>query len=77
VTLPYFKKVRYQIPRALYRGLKPDESGNFLNQSTESLRVEGNRGYIIDGEIYEPEESVDIRLEAGPRVKIFSPKSIN
>lgn len=77
VTLPYFKKVRYQIPKALYMGLKPDESGNFLNQSTKSLRVEGNRGYIIDGEIYESEEPVDIRLDAGPKVKIFSPKSIN
>lgn len=77
VTLPYFKKVRYQIPKALYMGLKPDESGNFLNQSTKSLRVAGNRGYIIDGEIYESEEPVDIRLDAGPKVKIFSPKSIN
>lgn len=76
-TLPYFKKVRYQLPRALYIGLKSDESGNFLNQSTKSLRVEGNRGYIIDGEIYEPQEPVDIRLESGPKVKIFSPKSTN
>lgn len=76
-TLPYFKKIRYQLPRALYMGLKSDESGNFLNQSTKNLRVEGNRGYIIDGEIYEPEEPVDIKLEAGPKVKIFSPQSIN
>ncbi|MER3446628.1 MAG: hypothetical protein C4291_07175 [Candidatus Dadabacteria bacterium] len=77
VTLAYFKKVRYQLPRALYIGLKPDESENFLNQSTKSLRVEGNIGYIIDGEIYETQEPVDIRLEVGPRVRIFSPRSIN
>lgn len=76
-TLPYFKKVRYQLPRALYMGLKPDKSGDFLNHSTKYLRVEGNRGYIIDGEIYEPEEPVVIKLEAGPKVKILSPKPIN
>lgn len=76
-TLPYFKKVRYQLPMVLYMGLKSDQSPNFLNQSTKNLKVEGNRGYIIDGEIYEPEEPVDIELETGPTVKIFSQKPIN
>jgi diacylglycerol kinase (ATP) len=75
VRLPYFKKIRYQLPWALYIGLKSDASGNFLNQSTRSVRIEGNKGYIIDGEVYESEEPVDIKLEAGPKVKILSFKS--
>jgi hypothetical protein len=62
---------------ALYTGLKSDQSPNFLNQTTKNLKVEGNRGYIIDAEIYEPEDPVDIELETGPKVKIFSQKSIN
>jgi hypothetical protein len=72
MRLPYFGKALYRLPVVLYKGLKSDISGNFINQSLQSLRIEGNRGYIIDGEIYDSDNGIDVRLEAGPKVRIFS-----
>jgi diacylglycerol kinase family enzyme len=72
LRLPFFKKALYQLPRVLYSGLKSDLSGNFLNQSGSIVKIEGNRGYVLDGEVYESKEPIDITLEIGPKVKIFS-----
>ncbi len=74
LRFPFFKKALYQLPRVLYSGLKSDISGNFLNHSGRILKIEGNRGYVLDGEVYESEEPVDITLEIGPKLKIFSLK---
>jgi hypothetical protein len=72
LRLPYFKKVLYKLPMGFYWGLSSDKSGNFLNLSAHSIRIEGNRGYIIDGEVMDTEIPIDIRLEMGPRIKILS-----
>ncbi|MBI2486135.1 MAG: hypothetical protein HYW01_04085 [Deltaproteobacteria bacterium] len=53
-------------------GVKSDASGNFFNQSTRNANIEGNRGYVIDGEVYNSDEAIDIRLETGPKVKLLS-----
>ena len=76
IRLPYFRKALYRFPIALYKGLKSDATGNFMNQSLQSLTVEGNRGYIIDGEVHDSDKVIDIRLEAGPKIRIFSPKDV-
>jgi hypothetical protein len=72
MRLPFFRKAVLQLPRFLYMGVKSDASGNFFNQSTRSAKIEGNRGYVIDGEVYDSDEPIDIRLEAGPKVKLLS-----
>jgi diacylglycerol kinase family enzyme len=72
--LPYFKKVLYKLPMGFYWGLNSDKSGNFLNLSVYSVKIEGNRGYIIDGEVMDTEKPVDIKLEMGPKIKILSLK---
>jgi len=72
LRLPYFRNALYQLPRVLYAGLKSDISGNFLNHSGRIVRIEGNKGYVVDGEVYEFEEPTDITLEVGPKIKIFS-----
>jgi hypothetical protein len=72
LRLPYFKKVIYKLPLGFYWGLDPDNSGNFLNQSAHSITIEGNRGYIIDGEVIDTEKPIDIKLEMGPKIKILS-----
>ena len=74
LRFPFFRNMLYQLPRVLYSGLKSDVSGNFLNSSGRIVRIEGNRGYILDGEVYESQEPIDITLEIGPKLKIFSPK---
>lgn len=74
LKFPFFRKMLYQLPRVLYSGLKSDVSGNFLNSSGTIVRIEGNRGYVLDGEVYESQEPIDITLEIGPKLKIFSPK---
>ncbi len=74
LKFPFFRKMLYQLPRVLYSGLKSDVSGNFLNSSGRIVRIEGNRGYVLDGEVYESQEPIDITLEIGPKLKIFSPK---
>ena len=74
LRFPFFRKALYQFPRVLYSGLKSDASGNFLNSSGRVVRIEGNRGYVLDGEVYESQEPIDITLEIGPKLKIFSPK---
>jgi hypothetical protein len=68
----YIKKQRHTLPLGLYRSLKSDKQGNFVNRAVRSLRIERNRGYIIDGEIFSGDEPRDIVIEAGPRVRIFS-----
>ncbi len=68
----YIKKERHKLPLGLYMSLKSDKSGNFVNKSVRTLRVERNRGYIIDGEIFTGDEPGDIIIEAGPKVRIFS-----
>ncbi len=74
VKLPYFKKSLYKLPIALYSGPKSEASGDFLNQLTRSITIKGNTGYVIDGEIFESEKPTDIKLEMGPKVRIFSLK---
>lgn len=69
----YIKKSRHKLPIGLYKSLKSDDSGHFVNKAVESLRVERNTGYIIDGEIFEHDDAPsDVLIEAGPRVNIFS-----
>jgi len=72
MRLPYFRKALYRLPKVLYAGLKSSGSGDFLNQATKTVTIEGNRGYVIDGEVYDSDEPNDIRLEAGPKVQILS-----
>jgi len=72
MRLPYFKKVLYRLPVGLYWGLGSDKRGNFLNLSAHSIKIEGNRGYIIDGEVIDAEKPLDIKLEMGPKIKILS-----
>lgn len=77
LRLPYFKKVLYKLPLGFYWGLSSDKSGDFLNQSARSIRIEGNRGYIIDGEVMDTEIPIDIKLEMGPKIKLLSLKGNN
>jgi hypothetical protein len=74
LRLPYFNKVIYKLPIGFYWGLNSDRSGNFLNLSAHSIKIEGNRGYIIDGEVIDKEKPIDIKLETGPKIKILSLK---
>ncbi len=74
LRLPYFKKVWYKLPVGFYWKLNSDKSGNFLNISANSVKIERNRGYIIDGEVIETEKPIDIKLEMGPKIKILSLK---
>jgi len=71
---PYLKKSRHKIPLGLYRGLKSDDLGDFINQAVKNLRIERNKGYIIDGEIYEHDNETEIIINPGPKVNIFSPR---
>jgi len=71
---PFLRESRHKIPLGLYRGLKSEDSGNFINQSTTNLRIQRNKGYIIDGEIYKHERETEISITPGPKVNIFSPK---
>ena len=69
----YIKKSRHKLPIGLYKSLKSDSSGNFINKAVKTLRVERNTGYIIDGEIYKHDDAPsDVLIEAGPKVNIFS-----
>ncbi len=68
----YIREQRHTLPLGLYRSLKSDRNGDFVNRSVRSLRVERNSGYIIDGEIFTGEGPTDLLLEAGPKVRIFS-----
>jgi hypothetical protein len=72
MRLPFFRKAVLQLPRFLYLGVKSDVSGNFVNRSTRSAKIDGNRGYVIDGELYDSDEASDIRLEPGPKLKLLS-----
>ncbi len=68
----YIKEQRHTLPLGLYRSLKSDKNGDFVNRAVRSVRVERNSGYIIDGEIFTGEGPTDVLLEAGPKVRIFS-----
>ncbi len=68
----YIREQRHTLPLGLYRSLKSDKNGDFVNRTVRTLRVERNNGYIIDGEIFTGERPTDVRLEAGPKVRIFS-----
>ena len=70
---PYLKKSKHKIPLGLYKGLKSDDSGDFINQSVKNLRIQKNKGYIIDGEIYEHGTETGITISPGPKINIFSP----
>ena len=72
----YLKKEKLKIPLGLYRSLESDPSGNFINKSAESMVVEKNSGYIIDGEIYKHSNEDTITLESGPKLNIYSPNGI-
>jgi len=72
----YLKKEKLKIPLGLYRSLESDPSGNFLNRSVETMVVEKNSGYIIDGEIYKHSEEDIITLESGPDLNIYSPNGV-
>ncbi|MDA2920070.1 acylglycerol kinase family protein [Desulfobacterota bacterium AH_259_B03_O07] len=77
MRLPYFKRALYKLPIGLYTSLKTDSSGNYLNRSAQSVKIEGNRGYVIDGAIYGTDKQTDIKLELGPTLKILSFKDGN
>lgn len=68
----YIREQRHTLPLGLYMSLKSDKNGDFVNRAVRSLRVERNRGYIIDGEIFTGEGPTDLLLEAGPKVRLFS-----
>ncbi|MFI5323019.1 MAG: diacylglycerol kinase family protein [Thermodesulfobacteriota bacterium] len=68
----YIRKERHKLPLGLYMSLKSDIDGNFVNSAVNTLRVERNKGYIIDGEIFTSDEHRDVLIEAGPVVRIFS-----
>jgi hypothetical protein len=68
----YIKNQRHALPLGLYRSLKSDRYGNFVNKAVRSLRIERNTGYIIDGEIFTGDGPTDVEIEAGPKVRIFS-----
>jgi hypothetical protein len=72
LRFPFFKKALYKLPKVLYRGIKSDASGDFLNHSASIVRIEGNTGYAMDGEVYESEKPTNVTLEVGPKVQIFS-----
>lgn len=72
MRLPFFKKSLFKIPIGLYSSLKSDKTGNFVNKSTKSLRIGGNRGYVIDGEVLDSENPIDISLEMGPTINFIS-----
>ena len=71
---PYLEKSKHKIPLGLYKSLESDESGDFINQSVKNLRIQKNKGYIIDGEIYEYERETEINISSGPKVNIYSPR---
>ena len=71
---PYLEKSRHKIPAGLYKGLKSDDTGDFINQAVKHLRIERNKGYIIDGEICEHDQQTEIIINPGPKVNIFSPR---
>ena len=71
---PFLRESRHKIPLGLYKGLKSDEAGNFINQAVKHLSIERNKGYIIDGEIYAHDNETEITINPGPKVNIFSPK---
>lgn len=71
---PFLNKSKHKIPIGLYTGLKSDEDGDFINQSASNLRIQKNKGYIIDGEIYEHKEETEVSITTGPKLRIFSPK---
>lgn len=70
---PYLKQSKHKIPLGLYKGLKSDNSGNFINRPVHSLRIKKNKGYIIDGEIYKNENEREITITPGPKIDIYSP----
>lgn len=68
---PFLKKSRLKIPFGLYKGIKSDENGDFINKTAETLVVEENAGYIIDGEIFRRETPARVTIEPGPALRIF------
>ncbi len=74
---PFLKKSKHKIPLGLYKGLKSDEDGDFINKSTKNLRIQKNKGYIIDGEIYKHDKETEITISSGPKLNIYSPKGEN
>lgn len=71
---PFLKQSKHKIPLGLYTGLKSDEKGDFINKAVQHLRIQRNKGYIIDGEIYEHDKETEIIIKSGPKLDIFSPK---
>ncbi len=68
----YLRKNRHSLALGLYRSLKSDADGQFINRSLTSLRVERNAGYIIDGEVFRHEEPAEVLIEPGPGIRIIS-----
>lgn len=71
---PYLRKSKNKIPLGLYTGLESDDSGDFINKSVKNLRIQRNKGYIIDGEIYEHNKETEVVISSGPKINIYSPK---
>ncbi len=71
---PFLKKSKHKIPLGLYKGLESDDCGDFINKSIKNLRIQKNKGYIIDGEIYEHDKETEIKISSGPKVNIYSPR---
>ena len=71
---PFLKKSKHKIPLGLYKGLESDDSGDFINKSIKNLRIQKNKGYIIDGEIYDHDSETEINISSGPKVNIYSPR---
>jgi diacylglycerol kinase family enzyme len=70
----FLQKSFYRIPLLLYFGINTDPSKIVISQIAKTLTVDGNRGYTFDGEVYDPDKEGYVKLEAGPKIKIISPK---
>ncbi|GIW47309.1 MAG: hypothetical protein KatS3mg078_1186 [Deltaproteobacteria bacterium] len=74
VKYSFLQKSFYRIPLFLYFGINTDPSKIVISQVAKTLTVEGNMGYTFDGEVYDPDKEGYVKLEAGPKIKIISPK---
>ncbi len=62
----------YKLPKYLYGGVRSRVDGTFLNQSAKRISVEGNHGYVMDGELYLTDSSLNITIQPGPVLNMFS-----
>ena len=69
---PFLKNSRHKIPLGLYKGIRSDGTGDFINSTAAELVVDENRGYIIDGEIFRREKPTRVSIKPGPALRIFT-----